>query len=141
VTDLRAHHVGTTVSNLDRAVEFYRDVLGLSVLDRFTVSGERFSTAVDVDGATGRFAHLDADGIRVELVEYDPERERQSEAAVNRIGEKHLGLTTDDVDQFHDSLPSVVETLSEPQTTDTGSRILFVRDPDGNVIEIIEPTA
>jgi catechol 2,3-dioxygenase-like lactoylglutathione lyase family enzyme len=141
VTDLCAHHVGTTVSNLDRAVEFYRDVLGLSVLDRFTVSGEQFSTAVGVDGASGRFAHLDADGIRVELVEYDPERESREEAAVNRVGAKHLGLTVDDVDGFYESLPDDVGTLSGPQTTDTGSRILFVRDPEGNLIEIIEPSA
>ena len=71
MTTVRAHYFGVTVTDLDRAVEFSRDVLGLEVLDRFAVSGETFSTGVDVDGATGRFVHFDADDARVELVEYD----------------------------------------------------------------------
>lgn len=73
MTTVRAHYFGVIVTDLDRAVEFYRDVLGLDVLDRFAVSGETFSTGVDVDvdGATGRFVHFDADDARVELVEYD----------------------------------------------------------------------
>lgn len=133
-----AHHVGITVSDLDRAVAFYRDVLGLDVRGRFTVSGEAFATGVDVPDATGSFAHLDAGGVRVELVEYDPEGDDHAGTALNQPGTSHLGLAVDDVDAFHDDLPGDVETLSEPQTTETGTRILFVRDPEGNLVEIID---
>lgn len=138
MSDLRAHHVGITVSDLDRSVEFYGDVLGFDVLERFTVSGDAFSTAVDVDGATGRFAHLDADGVRVELVEYDPQGEDVPTEAVNQSGAKHLGFAVDDVDSFYDDLPSDVETLSEPKTTESGTRICFLRDPESNLVEVIE---
>ncbi|WP_327053499.1 VOC family protein [Halomicrococcus gelatinilyticus] len=136
--ELQAHHFGVTVTELDRAVEFYRDVLGLTVLSRFTVEGPSFSTAVDVDGATGRFAHLDADGARIELVEYEPGGAGKAEDTINRPGAKHLGLETDDVDAFYETVPGDVETLSEPQTTESGSRILFLRDPEDNLVEIIE---
>ncbi len=128
-----------TVTELDRAVEFYRDVLGLAVIDRFTVKGESFAKGVGVEGATGRFAHLDAGSARVELVEYDPEGTDQPSATVNQPGAKHLGLEVDDIDAFYESLPADVETLSDPQTTESGSRIVFVRDPEGNLIEIIQP--
>lgn len=138
MSDLRAHHVGITVSDLDRSVEFYGDVLGFDVLERFTVSGDAFSTAVDVDGATGRFAHLDADGVRVELVEYDPQGEDVPTETVNQSGAKHLGFAVDDVDSFYDDLPSDVETLSEPKTTESGTRICFFRDPESNLVEVIE---
>ncbi|MFC6823617.1 VOC family protein [Halopelagius fulvigenes] len=138
MTDLRAHHVGITVDDLDRSVEFYGDVLGFDVIDRFTVSGDAFATAVGVDGATGRFAHLDADGVRVELVEYDPAGEDVPTEEVNHSGAKHLGFAVDDIDSFHESLPSDVETLSEPQTTESGSRVCFLRDPESNLVEIIE---
>jgi len=135
---LTAHHVGITVSDLDRAVAFYRDTLGLAVLDRFTVGGEAFATGVSVPGATGRFAHLDADGTRVELVEYDPQSPARDDADLDEPGAVHLGLAVDDLDAFYERLPETVETLSDPQTTESGTRILFVRDPEGNLVELLE---
>ena len=135
---LSVHHVGVTVADLDRAVEFYRGVLGLDVLDRFSVSGDAFSTGVGVDGATGNFAHLDADGARVELVEYEPEGDARGAATVNQPGAKHLGFAVDDLDRFYADLPTDVETVSEPQTTESGTRILFLRDPEDNLVEVVE---
>jgi catechol 2,3-dioxygenase-like lactoylglutathione lyase family enzyme len=135
---LRAHHVGLTVSDLDRAVDFYRDALGLPVENRFSVDGEAFATAVGVDGASADFAHLDADGARVELVEYDPEGDALDDAAVNQPGASHVGLSTADLDAFYESLPDDVETQSAPQRTSSGTRILFLRDPEGNLVEVLE---
>jgi len=139
VTDLTAHHVGTTVSDLEQAVEFYRDVLGFDVLSEFESSGESFATGVGVPNATGKFAHLDAQGVRVELIEYDPAGEPCTAESVNQRGAKHLGFEVDDVDAFYADLPDDVESISEPQTTPTGARILFIRDPEDNLIEIITP--
>jgi catechol 2,3-dioxygenase-like lactoylglutathione lyase family enzyme len=138
VPDLDAHHYGVIVTDLDRMVAFYRDTLGLDVLDRFSVSGAAFAEAVGVPGATGRFAHLDAGGARVELVAYDPPGEDRSGPAVNDAGGTHLGFSVPDVDAFDETLPSSVETLSEPRTSESGTRILFVRDPEGNLVEVIE---
>lgn len=133
-----AHHVGVTVSSLDDVLPFYRDVLGLDVLARFSVSGEAFATGVGVEDATGSFAHLDADGIRVELVEYDPEGTDLEEPTLNRPGATHLGLDVKDLDAFYDDLPDDVETISEPQTTESGTRICFLRDPENNLVEVLE---
>jgi catechol 2,3-dioxygenase-like lactoylglutathione lyase family enzyme len=138
VTDLDAHHYGITVADLDRAVAFYRDVLELDLLDRFSVGGEAFEAAVGVDGATGSFAHFDAGGTRVELVEYDPEGESVPDGRVHRPGATHLGLAVDDLDAFYAGLPDDVATLSRPRTTESGTRILFVRDPEGNLVELLE---
>lgn len=136
--NMEAHHYGITVSDLDRAVEFYRDALGLDVAEEFTVSGEAFATGVGVPGGEGSFVHLDAGGSRVELVAYDPEGETERAADVNQPGAKHLGLAVDDVPAVYEDLPADVETLSEPQTTESGATILFVRDPEGNLVELIE---
>ncbi|MEF8885482.1 MAG: VOC family protein [Haloarculaceae archaeon] len=132
------HHVGTTVSDLDRAVEFYTEVFDLDVLDRFTASGEEFATGVGVPGATGEFAHLDGDGARVELVEYDPQGNEAVAGSVNDRGAKHLGFGVDDVQAFYESLPEDVETVSEPRTSATGTTILFLRDPEGNLVEVLD---
>jgi catechol 2,3-dioxygenase-like lactoylglutathione lyase family enzyme len=138
MTNPSAHHFGVTVSDLDRAVEFYRDVLGLEPIERFGVSGEAFSEAVGVKGASGSFAHLEGGGARIELVEYDPEGETRPRPTVDQPGATHLGLAVDDLDAFHEGLPAAVETVNEPRTTESETRILFVRDPEGNLVEVLE---
>ena len=133
------HHIGLTVSDLERAVAFYEDVFDLTVLSRFSVTGEGFATGVDVPNATGRFAHLDADGIRLELVEYDPEGTGAHADSLNQPGAAHLGLEVDDVDDFYRALSEDVTTLSPPQTTESGTTICFVKDPEGNLVEVLDP--
>ncbi|MFW6435117.1 MAG: VOC family protein [Halovenus sp.] len=133
-----AHHYGITVTDLDRAVEFYRDVLNLEVLAEFSVGGEAFARGVDIEGASADFAHLDAGDARLELVSYEPEGEPQPELSLNEPGATHVGLAVDDLDAVYEGLPDDVETLSEPQTTESGTRICFVRDPESNLVELLE---
>ena len=138
MTTLDAHHVGITVSDLERAIEFYRDVLGLEVLDRFSVDGEAFSEAVGVDDAAGSFAHLEGGDVRIELVAYDPEGTDGRAESINQPGAKHVGFAVSDLDAFYEGLPEDVETISEPQTTASGTRICFLLDPEGNLVEVLE---
>ncbi|ELY57578.1 VOC family protein [Natronolimnohabitans innermongolicus] len=138
MTPLSAHHVGITVNDLEETLPFYRDVLGLEVVDRFSVGGEAFSDAVGVDDATGTFAHLEADGIRLELVEYEPEARGSPAAGLNQPGASHVGLAVDDLEAFYAALPADVQTISEPRTTESGTSILFLRDPESNLIEVLE---
>ena len=136
--DPTAHHFAVTVNDLDRAVAFYRDVLQLDVLTRFSVGGDAFATGVGIDGASAEFAHMDAGDARVELVEYTPAGEDADENRLNQPGATHLGLEVDDLDAVYESLPDDVETVAEPQTTESGTRILFLRDPDGSLVELLE---
>ncbi|WP_311172909.1 VOC family protein [Halobellus ordinarius] len=137
MTELSAHHVGVTVSDLDRAVAFYRDVLGLDVRSRFSVGGEAFATGVDIDGARADFAHLDAGGVRLELVAYDSTDATDAHSTLDEAGATHVALAVEDIESWYDGLPSDVETLSPPQTTESGTTICFLRDPEGNLVEIL----
>lgn len=134
-----AHHVGITVADLDRAVEFYTDTFDFEVLSRFTVDGEAFETGVGVPEAEADFVHLDADGVRLELVAYDPEGEDVPAESLNDAGAKHLGFEVEDLEAFYADLDDDVETISEPQTTASGTTICFVVDPEGNLVELLEP--
>ena len=138
MTALSAHHVGVTVHDLKETLPFYRDVLDLSVADRFRVGGEAFSDAVGVGDARGEFVHLEADGIRLELVEYDPAARAAPAGGLNQPGVTHVGFEVADLEAFANGLPDDVETLSEPRMTESGTSILFLRDPEGNLIEILE---
>ncbi|WP_226007838.1 VOC family protein [Natrinema salinisoli] len=138
MADLSAHHVGITVSDLEETLAFYRNVLDLPVSNRFSVGGEAFAEAVDVEGASADFAHLEADGTRIELVEYEPEARGSPAAGLNQPGATHVGLSVADLEAFSESLPEDVPTISEPRTTESGTTIMFLRDPEGNLIEVLE---
>ncbi|WP_096393717.1 VOC family protein [Halorubrum trapanicum] len=138
MSDPTAHHVGVTVADLDRAVEFYAETFDLDVVAEFSVGGDAFAEAVAVEGAAAEFAHLDADGVRLELVAYDPDGSPAAEPELNRPGATHFGLTVDDVEAFYADLRDDVETLSPPRTTESGTTVLFVRDPEGNLIEVLD---
>ncbi len=138
MAELSSHHIGITVCDLERAVEFYTDVFGLEVLAEFSVSGEAFETGVGLEAASARFVHLKASSIRLELVEYEPTGDQCEPPQLNDQGATHMGLEVADLDSFYESLRSDVETLSPPQTTETGTKILFVRDPEDNLLEVLE---
>ncbi|WP_193309949.1 VOC family protein [Halorubrum halophilum] len=137
MSDPSAHHVGITVDDLDRAVDFYTETFGFDIVAEFAVGGDAFAEAVAVDDASAAFAHLDAGDVVLELVAYDPAAPGEA-PELNRRGATHLGLSVDDVAAFHADLDDDVETLSPPRTTESGTTILFVRDPEGNLIEVLD---
>ncbi|WP_323173770.1 VOC family protein [Natrialba sp. PRR66] len=139
-SDTDTHHVGITVSDLDTVLPFYRDVLGLSVADEFTVAGPELADAIDVDGASGAFVHLEGSrNCRVELVEFEPAVREVPAAGLNQPGATHVGLEVGDLAAFDEALPADVTTLSGPRTTESGTTIMFLRDPEGNLVEVLEP--
>ncbi|AHF99111.1 lactoylglutathione lyase [Halostagnicola larsenii XH-48] len=137
---LRTHHVGLTVRDLETVRSFYQNVLGLSVVDAFSVSGAAFEEAVDVPEASGSFVHLESDSgdVRLELVEYEPNAPESRAESINQPGATHVSFTVADLEAFAETVPDDVETLSGPRTTASGTTIMFLRDPEGNLIEILE---
>lgn len=138
MTDLEAHHYGVSVTDLDCVVGFYRDALGFDVIEEYTLSGDDLAAAIGADNATGHFVHLDTGGTRIELVEYDMNGNDRTGGNVHDQGATHIGLEIEDIDEFYEALPESVETISEPRTTESGTRIVFLRDPDGNPVELLE---
>jgi len=53
-------------------------------------------------------------------------------------GGNHLAFSVDDVDAVLADRLVDIEPLSEPQTTASGTRLVFLRDPDGNLVELLE---
>lgn len=138
MAELSIHHVGIVVSDLEEAVSFYRDVLGLQVAEEFTLSGDGIATAIGEDEITGAFVHLEGHGALVELIEYDSVHGDGGSDVINAHGAKHVGFAVEDLDGFYDGLPDDVETVSPPQEIELGTSILFFQDPDGNFVEIVE---
>jgi catechol 2,3-dioxygenase-like lactoylglutathione lyase family enzyme len=136
-------HVGITVRKLERSLAFYRDLLGLRVIE---ISDEQdVGQIVGIPGARVKTADLDAgDGRVLELLEYVAARGDDVPQRPNAAGCPHVAL------QVHD-IPKVLRRLAraghnpdgEPTTiTDAiafeGATVVYLRDPDGAVIELVQ---
>ncbi len=79
-------------------------------------------------------------GPTIEIFQYDVETEKPG-TAVNRPGFGHIAFAVDDVDQAHDAViaagGSDVGKIVTTEIDGAGkARIVYVTDPEGNVIEL-----
>lgn len=135
-----AHHYGITVSDLDRSIAFYRDTFGMEVVDRFEMEPDSFAQVLGVDDGRAEVAFLGGIGFRIELEEHaDPELSVADLADPDDVGVPHVCLEVDDVDAFYREYEDDVTFVSPPgQASDSGATICYLRDPDGNLVELIE---
>lgn len=147
---MRFDHINIVVSDMDRSVDFYTGLLGLTRGFETTLQGEWVETVTGLEGAHARCVFLDADepGIRLELLQYfTPAGEA---LAPNRLphthGLRHLAFAVEDwqaLDALYEHLQSAgVPRVSEPvlvpfQVGNLGRKKLFYfSDPDGTILEI-----
>lgn len=143
---LAADHTGITVSNLERSLAFWRDVLGFELSHRTHQTGERASEITGVPGAEIKLAVLKAPGHKIELLEYlaPPDRKQDVDLRPCDVGSAHIALMVDDLDAVLSAVAaSGWKTAGQPQTLQTGpnagKRVVYVRDPDGTTIEFMQP--
>ncbi|WP_251329683.1 VOC family protein [Haloplanus pelagicus] len=134
-----SHHYGVTVSDMDEALEFYRDTLGMEQMDSLSFASEEFSKFVGVEGVDVDLTFLDADGCAVELLEYHepPGGDANEGVSNNDVGAAHFCLEVDDIDAVYEDLSDEVEFVNPPQTLANGAEVAYMHDPDGNIVELL----
>jgi len=135
-----SHHYGVTVSDMDEALGFYRDTLGMETDAELSFASEEFSKFVGVENADVDIVFLDAGGFAVELLEYNhpPGGDANEGVSNNDVGAAHLCLEVDDIDEVYDDLSGETEFINPPQTLENGAQVAYMYDPDGNVVELLE---
>ncbi len=143
-----ADHTGITVSNLERSLAFWRDVLGFELSHTAHQTGELAREITGVAGAELKLAVLKAPdgGHKIELLEYlaPPDRTKHADLRPCDVGSVHVALTVDDLDAILQRIAmSNWKAAGKPQTLKTGpnagKRVVYVRDPDGTTIELMQP--
>jgi catechol 2,3-dioxygenase-like lactoylglutathione lyase family enzyme len=144
----RVHHTGYTVSDLDRSLTFYRDLLGCEVVATQSKQGGYLAAIVGYPDAHVRMAHLRApDSTHViELFEYLAPEPGRAETEPRNVGVAHLCFVVDDLAATYERLRDAgVDFFSPPVEVDTGINTggysLYLRDPDGIPMELFQPPA
>lgn len=143
---LSADHTGITVSNLERSLAFWRDVLGFEFSHRTHQSGSLASEITGVPGAEISLAVVKAPGgHRIELLEYKKPADRKEHVELRPcdVRHAHIALTVDDLDAVLNAIASSGwKAPGEPQTLQSGPNagksVLYVQDPDGTTIEFMQ---
>jgi catechol 2,3-dioxygenase-like lactoylglutathione lyase family enzyme len=141
---IAADHTGITVSNLERSLAFWRDVLGFELSHRPHQTGELASEITGVVGAAISIAVLKGYGHKIELLEYlAPADRKRIDLRPCDVGSVHVAFTVDDLDAILNTIAaSDWKAAGKPQTItvgpNTGKRVVYVRDPDGTTIEFME---
>jgi len=143
LSQLRFSHLGICVSDWQRSLCFYRDRLGFEPVFELALEGEPSSTLLQIEDVEFRAIYLERDGVRIELLHFDrPGHTRApTPRPINQLGLTHLSLQVDDLDSFVAELAEAgVELLEATQieVASVGAKAMFVSDPDGTLIELVQ---
>ena len=138
------HHAAISTPDLQRCIHFYTEIIGGAVAWEF---GWDQGTP-EADAVTGlsnsacRAAMLKIGDTFLEVFEYStpPQPGRTELRPVNLHGITHVCLEVTDIDSEYQRLKAAgMQFNTEPMAQD-GSSMVYGRDPDGNVVELIEFT-
>lgn len=117
-------HTRMRVSDMDQTISFYRDVLGLQVLERKT----------SPRGSHLAFLSVPNSDELIELCSFPP-------SGPVKVQEDliHLAFEVENLDETIRMLNArQVRITDGPTTTSSGSRFIFIDAPDGYEVELIE---
>jgi len=133
-------HVAITVENLDKAIDFYSDVFGFSIL-KMKKKSELGIT----------YALLQTDNLRIELIEpltkkiSDKKKIEKNQDLVTKLcdrkGLNHLSIRVKNLNEITDKLKKKgAKKVAELGSKDGSSKLIFYADTEGNMIELIQST-
>jgi catechol 2,3-dioxygenase-like lactoylglutathione lyase family enzyme len=133
-------HVGLTVKDLGRSLEFYRDVAGMTAGEVFDGQSQEFDTLTNNPGARLRGVHLKAGQFMLQLLEYKAGGGGMLEVHHNKIGSPHLSFYVPDVEAKYAEVKqrgNVTITSGLVQIA-RNMRSFYTEDPDGVPVEFLQ---
>jgi len=145
------YHTSWTVSDLDRSITFYRDLLGFELVETKHRIGAFIEEVVGFDGAELKIATLKIPGAalpesshHLELIQYVAPAGERLDLRTCNVGAAHLAVGTDSILEDYARLSGqgvifVSPPVRVPSGSNANSYACYLRDPDGFTIELVQP--
>ena len=137
----RVNHTAVAVSDLDRSIAFYRDLLGLSVLMEMDVDRHAgLDRVVGMADARGRVAFLAAGDTQIELWCYSSPTGRPvpTDSLPADLGVRHVAFEVDDLDDLHGRVSAAGYRFNSPPEDLGLHKTCYLHGPDNELIELLE---
>ena len=140
-------HTGFVVSNLERSIAFYTEVIGLSLMRQSENSSEALAQVVGYTNVHVKIASLNlGNGHQLGLVEYVEPSSEHLNIEPKNICASHLAFFVEDIEDFYErksleGLSCVTPPIHFSMQGDNGygsGKSFYAQDPDGNWLEFIE---
>jgi catechol 2,3-dioxygenase-like lactoylglutathione lyase family enzyme len=138
---------GFTVSNLDKSVSFYENVLSFKKVSETELYGEPYEKLTGVFGARFKRVRLKLGNEEIELTDYltSGGRPIPMDSKSNDLWFQHIAIVVSDMDAAYDVLRknNVEHVSTAPQTLPAfitaaaGIKAFYFHDPDGHNLELI----
>jgi catechol 2,3-dioxygenase-like lactoylglutathione lyase family enzyme len=138
------NHTGVIVTDLDRAIGFFRDLLGFEVLSRAPRDPNLIGRMTRLPKPEVEIAYLQGPGHRVELIRYATDGIRNfDQPKVYDDGAAHIALDVDDVPAAVEAaaahgLEPVGEIIAIDAGPNRGRKVVYLKSAYGLLIEFIE---
>jgi catechol 2,3-dioxygenase-like lactoylglutathione lyase family enzyme len=144
---LSFNHTAFTVSELDQVIRFFRDLLGFELASRAARDPRLIERMTALDGVAIEIAYVNGPGHRIELIQYQAPADR--EVVVPLLcdsGAAHVALNVTGIEALvaasaaygFTAVGQIVEIDAGPNR---GSKVVYLRGPDGITVEYIEKDA
>lgn len=136
------HHLAISTPNLNRSVDFYCDQLGFELEGKW--NWETGSTEADeivgLKDSSAEYAMLKLGDFRLEIFEFSTPEPKQllSHRACDH-GLPHFCLEVEDIHYEYDRLKEAGMVFHCPVKIVEGDACTYGRDPDGNIVELVQP--
>ncbi|MGZ7886209.1 VOC family protein [Ligilactobacillus salivarius] len=142
------NHVGITVSNLEKSIEFYETLTGKKISNKDEIGGKRMAQTQGLDDTLIRYANLHLDNINIDILEYVEPKSTKANYSNEQISAMHLCFEVDDIETAVARMKEIgIEPEGEPiylEKSDGlkvgfGTGVVYFKDPDGTNLELIAP--
>ena len=139
------HHTAISTGDLERALAFYRDLLGFEMVSELNwpAGVELADTITGLEGSAARSVMLRASNGSIELFEFASPAPKRGDPRrpVCDHGITHIAFEVDDIDVEYERLKAAGMSFNCPPQDLGASRVTYGRDPDGNVLELWQSLA
>ena len=141
---LSFNHTAFTVSDLDQVIPIFRDLLGFELTSRAPRDPRLIERMTALDGVEIEIAYVNGPGHRIELIQYKAPADR--EVVVPRLcdaGAAHVALNVAGIEALVAAsagygFAPVGEIIEIDAGPNKGSKVVYLRGPDGITIEYIQ---
>jgi catechol 2,3-dioxygenase-like lactoylglutathione lyase family enzyme len=137
------HHVSRSVSDMERSLGFYRDLLGFEVVLDTEMSGDMLDREVGLEGAHLRLVELSTGPghTMLELLQYFSPAPETASLRPCDAGAHHVAVLVDDIETaYRELVGEGVRFTCPPQEVDAGyfrgHRTAYCFDPDDLILEL-----